>query len=86
MICLVLNVLRSMADKLKINRIKAVLAEKDIQHKELAKLVGKTPSAITRICNNDFQPTLKLLREIAIVLDVSMCELLIDPRKEVKKS
>lgn len=73
-----------MAEKLKINRIKAVLAEKDISHKELAGMVGKTPSAITRICNNDFQPTLKLLREIAIVLDVSICELLIDPKKEKK--
>lgn len=71
-----------MAGKLKINRIKAVLAEKDIKQKELAAMVSKTPSAITRICNNDFQPTLKLLREIAIKLDVSICELLIDPKKE----
>ncbi|RFS21435.1 XRE family transcriptional regulator [Chitinophaga silvatica] len=70
------------AEKLKIHRIKAVLAEKDLMHKDLAAMVGKTPSAITRICNNDFQPTLKLLREIAIVLDVCICELLIDPRKE----
>ena len=72
-------------EKLKINRIKAVLAEKNIQHKELAAMVGKTPSAITRICNNDFQPTLKLLREISIVLNVSICELLIDPIKEKNK-
>lgn len=71
-------------EKLRINRIKTVLADKNIQHKELAAMVGKTPSAITRICNNDFQPTLKLLREIAIALDVSICELLIDPRKEKK--
>lgn len=69
-------------EKLKINRIKAVLAEKNIQHKDLAAMVGKTPSAITRICNNDFQPTLKLLREISIAINVSICELLIDPVKE----
>ena len=42
------------------------------------------PSAITRMCNNNFQPTLKVLRDIAIALDVSMCELLIDPRKDKK--
>lgn len=66
-----------MAEKLKINRIKAVLAEKDIKHKDLAEMVGKTPSAITRICNNDFQPTLKLLREIAVAIDVDIRELLI---------
>ncbi|MGO4288961.1 helix-turn-helix transcriptional regulator [Chitinophaga sp. RAB17] len=73
-----------MEGKLKINRIKAVLADKDIKQKDLAEMIGKTPSAVTRMCNNNFQPTLKVLRDIAIALDVSMCELLIDPRKEKK--
>lgn len=73
-----------MEGKLKINRIKAVLADKDIKQKDLAEMIGKTPSAVTRMCNNNFQPTLKVLRDIAIALDVSMCELLIDPRKERK--
>lgn len=71
-----------MAEKLKINRIKAVLAEKDIKHKDLAEMVGKTPSAITRICNNDFQPTLKLLREIAVAIDVDIRELLIPTKQK----
>ena len=66
-----------MAKKLKLNRIKAVLAEKDIQQKELAKKVGKAPNTITRICNNESQPTLKLLYEIAKALDVDIRELLI---------
>lgn len=73
-----------MEGKLKINRIKAVLADKDIKQKDLAEMIGKTPSAVTRMCNNNFQPTLKVLRDIAIALDVSMCELLIDPRKDKK--
>lgn len=67
--------------KLKLNRIKAVLAEKDIQHKDLAKMVNKTPSAITRICNNDFQPTMKLLFQIAIATDTPVGELLVDYKK-----
>ncbi len=66
-----------MEKKTKINRIKTVLAEKDITHKELAKMVGIAPNSITRICNNEFQPTLKLLREIALALDVDIRELLI---------
>jgi transcriptional regulator with XRE-family HTH domain len=66
-----------MEKKIKINRIKTVLAEKDITHKELAKMVGIAPNSITRICNNEFQPTLKLLREIALALDVDIRELLI---------
>lgn len=66
-----------MEKKIKINRIKTVLAEKDITHKELANKVGIAPNSITRICNNEFQPTLKLLREIALALDVDIRELLI---------
>jgi putative transcriptional regulator len=66
--------------KIKINRIKAVLVEKEIAQKDLAKKVKRTPNTITRICNNESQPTLKLLREIAIVLDVDIKELLISTK------
>ncbi len=68
-------------EKLRINRLKVVLAEKEISHKDLAGKVKKTPNTITRICNNDSQPTLKLLRAIAIALDVDIRDLLI-PTKE----
>ncbi len=66
-----------MAVKIKINRIKSVLVEKDIAQKDLAKKVKRTPTTITRICSNDSQPTLKLLREIAIALNVDIRELLV---------
>ena len=66
-----------MEQKIKINRIKAVLAEKDMSHKELATRVGVAPNSVTRICNNEFQPTLRLLREMALALDVDIRELLI---------
>lgn len=68
-------------EKIKINRIKVVLAEKDMTHKDLAKLINKAPNTITRICNNESQPALKLLREIAIALNVDIRELLV-PTKE----
>jgi putative transcriptional regulator len=70
-----------MAVKIKINRIKSVLVEKDIAQKDLAKKVKRTPNTITRICNNDSQPTLKLLREIALALNVDIRELLL-PTKD----
>jgi len=70
-----------MADKIKINRLKVVLAEKDVTQRELAKRVNKTPNTITRICNNESQPTLKLLREISLALDVDIRDLLL-PTKE----
>lgn len=66
-----------MAKKIKINRLKVVLAEKDISHKYFANMVSKTPNTISRICNNETQPSLKFLREMAIILDVDISELLI---------
>ncbi|MGQ0829861.1 MAG: helix-turn-helix transcriptional regulator [Bacteroidota bacterium] len=64
-----------------INRIRVILAEKNIEQKQLAKMVGKTPGTITRICNNKGQPTLKLLKKIAIALDVDITELLVHTKK-----
>jgi transcriptional regulator with XRE-family HTH domain len=66
-----------MAEKIKINRLKAVLAEKDISHKDFAKLMKKAANTITRICNNEQQPSLPVLRKMAIALDVDISDLLI---------
>lgn len=72
-----------MAKKLKINRLKTVLADKDISHKDFAKMIKKTPNTITRICNNEQQPSLVLLREMALMLEVEISELLV-PTKFTK--
>ena len=72
-----------MAEKIKINRLKLVLADQDLSHKDFAKMVRKTPNTITRICNNEQQPSLKVLRDMAIALDVDITELLV-PTKNKK--
>lgn len=72
--------LHQMAGKIRINRIKSILVEKEISQKDLAQKVKRTPNTITRICNNESQPTLKLLREIALALDVDIRELLISTK------
>ncbi len=74
-----------MRDKLKINRLKVVLAEKEISHKDFAHLMKKAPNTITRICNNEQQPSLVMLREMAIALDVDISELLVPtkPKKTI---
>jgi putative transcriptional regulator len=72
-----------MPEKIKINRLKVVLTEKDISQKDFAKMVKKTPNTITRICNNETQPSLRFLRAMAIILDVDISELLI-PTKAKK--
>lgn len=66
-----------MAQKIRINRLKVVLADKDISHKDFARMVNKAPNTITRICNNEQQPSLAVLRQMAMTLDVDICELLV---------
>jgi putative transcriptional regulator len=66
-----------MLDKIKINRLKIILVEQEISHKQFAAMVKKTPNTITRICNNQQQPSLAFLREMAIILNVNLCDLLV---------
>lgn len=59
------------------NRIKVVLAEKKMTNRELAKLLKIQPETVSRWCTNDNQPTVATLFEIAKVLDVKVCSLLL---------
>ena len=61
----------------RINRIKEVLVIKRMSQKELARLLSKSTTAITAICNNKSQPHLKELKRIAQILDVDIRELLV---------
>jgi transcriptional regulator with XRE-family HTH domain len=70
-----------MSEKIKINRLKVVLAEKDVNQKDFAEKLSVTAHTISQICNNNQQPTLKTLRKMAIALDVDIRELLV-PTKE----
>lgn len=59
-----------------VNRIKAVLAEKQITAKQLCLAVEKNETTISRWCNNKIQPSVTQLQEIAHYLDVDVRELL----------
>lgn len=59
-----------------INRIRVVLAEKSIANKSLAAKMKKSPTTVSRWCNNEMQPSLETLVEIANQLDVDVRELL----------
>lgn len=63
-----------------LNRIKAVLAERNKTNKELARHLGKTEATVSRWCTNDVQPTIETLYEIAKYLKVDMRELLIETK------
>jgi transcriptional regulator with XRE-family HTH domain len=66
--------------KRNINRIKSVLAEKNVTSRELASQLGKTETSISRWCTNDMQPSLETLYEIAKILDVNIRELLVSTK------
>ena len=65
---------RQMERKL-LNRIRVVLAEKDMTNKQLAELVGKDPAVVSKWVTNKAQPNLELLIQIAKVLDVDVNQL-----------
>ena len=59
-----------------INRIKAVLAEKQLSGKWLANEIGRTENTFSRWCSNKVQPSLENLLEIAKALKVDVRDLL----------
>jgi transcriptional regulator with XRE-family HTH domain len=63
--------------KTNFNRIKAALAEKNKNGKDLAKYLGKTESTVSRWCTNDVQPSIETLFEIAAFLKMDVRELLV---------
>jgi putative transcriptional regulator len=69
---------------LRYNRLKIVLAERNVSQKELSKMVDVDPNTITRICNNKSQPSMQLLFKIAIALEIDVRELL-NPVSEIRK-
>ena len=60
----------------KINRIKVMLAEKEMTNKWLAEQVGKDPATISKWCTNTAQPSLEMQLQIAKVLNVEVKDLL----------
>ncbi|WP_431609265.1 helix-turn-helix transcriptional regulator [Chryseobacterium sp. 'Rf worker isolate 10'] len=59
-----------------INRLRVVLAEKSLTNKWLAEKMKKNPTTISRWCNNDMQPSLETLLDIADILGVDIKDLL----------
>ncbi len=65
------------------NRIKAVLAEKQLTSKWLAAELGKAENTVSRWCSNRVQPSLEVLSEIARILDMDVRDL-IKPTQEIR--
>ena len=63
---------------MKLNRIKAVLAEKGISQTWLAKKLGKSFSMVNAYACNRIQPNLETLQQIAVILQVDLKDLITD--------
>lgn len=59
----------------KLNRIKVVLAERDLNNKWLAEKIGKDPATVSKWITNKTQPSLETLIAIANVLEVTVQDL-----------
>ncbi len=59
----------------KLNRIKVVLAERDLNNKWLADKIGKDPATVSKWITNTTQPSLQILLDIAAALEVPVQEL-----------
>jgi len=59
-----------------INRLKAVLADKQRTNKWLANQLNKSETTVSRWVTNDIQPSIETLLEIAKLLDVDIKDLL----------
>lgn len=65
-------------ERLKLNRIKAVLAETGYTGKWLAEQLEKDPATVSKWCTNSSQPDLYTLQDIAQLLKVSVRILIYD--------
>lgn len=61
---------------IQLNRIKAILIEKNKTNKWLADKLAKNTATVSRWCTNDNQPSLETLYQIAQLLDVDIRELI----------
>ena len=64
----------------KMNRIKDVLKEQGRTQTWLAEQIEKSYVIVTNYCNNNAQPSIQVLRKIAIILDVDVRELLVSTK------
>ena len=65
-----------MSEKVNINRLKVVLAEKSLSSKWLAEQLEKNEATVSRWCTNERQPPLETLYQISILLNTDIRELL----------
>lgn len=62
------------------NRIKEILKEQGRTQTWLAEKIGKSYVVVTNYCNNNSQPSIRVLTDISKVLDIDIRELLVSTK------
>jgi putative transcriptional regulator len=70
-----------MSDKEAMNRIKEVLKQQGRTQTWLAEKIGKSYVVVTNYCNNNNQPSIQVLREIAKELSIDVRQLLVSTKE-----
>ena len=76
------EIYRNLHNMANLNRIKLVLVEKKKTGKWLADELGKTPSTVSKWCQNTIQPDLQTLNNIANLLNIEVFQLLVSNKSE----
>jgi transcriptional regulator with XRE-family HTH domain len=63
-------------EPLRLNRLRVILADKEISQTEFGQLINVDRVKINKMCNNRTQPTILLLYKMAQALDVDVTDLL----------
>ncbi len=65
-----------------LNRIKVMLAERNLTNKWLAEQVGKDPATVSKWVTNAYQPSLEMIFKIAEVLKCNYTDLIRDVEEQ----
>lgn len=72
-------------EKIHHNRIKIVLAEKNVSQTALSEMTGLSKTRISSYCTNSSQPSIETLRMIAVALKVNAQRLIVPTPDEDDK-
>ncbi len=72
-------------DNKNLNRIKVILAEKNLQNKWLAEQLGRDQATVSKWVTNSAQPSLDMLVKIAQCLEVDINELIRIPQNNISE-
>ncbi|SFE67974.1 DNA-binding transcriptional regulator, XRE-family HTH domain [Chitinophaga sp. CF118] len=69
--------------KIVINRLKIVLAEKNMTNRVLAQKLGVAETTVSRWVTNDKQPSVETFYNIAVLLDINLRELFVSTKPKL---